>query len=187
MEYRSTNDIGYVHFQGDLVSNVSSGGVINSSHGIQLTGGSTGGLVTAAGDEANVTLNVAAKGTANTRLGNSSSPVIYGTTSVTLSTGSVLQVGSTAPFAGFVRQVSSFATPNFNTTNLMVIETSVTITGANSSHTIIASGINLSTDCSPVGMYTTSTSGEILMRFAKVSTLTVSASSARMTFMLTRF
>lgn len=63
MEFRSTNDIGYVHFQGDVVSNVSSGGVQNSSHGVQLTGGSTGGIVTASGDEANIALRVGGKGT----------------------------------------------------------------------------------------------------------------------------
>ena len=48
MEFRSTNDQGYTHLKGDLVTNVSSGGVQNSSHGVHLTGGSTGGIVQAA-------------------------------------------------------------------------------------------------------------------------------------------
>jgi CO/xanthine dehydrogenase Mo-binding subunit len=47
MEFRSTNDNGYIHRQGDIVTNVSSGGPINSSHGVHLTGGSTGGIVQA--------------------------------------------------------------------------------------------------------------------------------------------
>lgn len=71
MEFRSTNDIGYVHFQGDIISNVSSGGVQNSSHGIHLTGGSTGGVVQPCGDEANITLNLRPKGAAGVILGNS--------------------------------------------------------------------------------------------------------------------
>ena len=61
MEYRSTNANGYVHFQGDVVSNVSSGNAINSSHGVRLTGGSTGGIVESAGDETNIALRLGGK------------------------------------------------------------------------------------------------------------------------------
>lgn len=186
MEFRSTNDQ-RVHFHGDVVSNVSSAAPFGSSHGCHLTGGSTGALFTAAGDEANVTANFAGKGTGPTRLGNSSSPVTFGSTLIVLSTGSVLQVGSTAPWGGDIRQVSSFATPNFSTTNAMVMETTHVITGANSSHLVIGNGANLSTDCVLVGVYAASTAGDVHCRFAKVSTLTVAAATATMRFLVTRF
>lgn len=81
MEFRSTNDNGYVHFQGDVVSNVSSGQAINSSHGVRLTGGSTGGIVTAAGDEANIALNIQPKGAGPLVL--SSTQTFIGQTSTT--------------------------------------------------------------------------------------------------------
>lgn len=76
MEFRSTNDNGYNHYQGDIISNVSSGQAINSSHGVHLTGGSTGGIVLSAGDESNIPLNLRAKGTAGLRFGvNSTSQI----------------------------------------------------------------------------------------------------------------
>lgn len=186
MEFRSTNNQ-YVHFHGDVVSNVSSGAPFGSSHGVHLTGGTTGGVITAAGDEANVTLNVTGKGTAPVIIGNSSSPITLGGSTMTLSSGSVVQVGSTAPWAGDFRQVSSFATPNFATTNAMVMETTHVVTGANSSHFIVANGANLSTDCALVGVYAGSTVGDVHCRFAKVSTLTVAAATATMRFLVTRF
>ena len=188
MEFRSSNVQGYVHFQGDIISNVSSGGPQNSSHGVHLTGGSTGGVVTAAGDEANITLNLFGKGTGAVRLGNSSSPVVFpASTTIVLTTGAVVQVGSTAPWAGFIRQQSSFATPNFNTTNAMVIETTHVITGANSSHFIIANGVNLSTDCLLASAFAASTAGDVHCRFIKASTLTVSATTGSIRFTVVRF
>ena len=186
MEFRSTNDK-YTHFLGDVLTNVSSLGIQTSSHGVHLTGGSTGGLVTACGDEANVTLNLTGKGTGAVRLGNSSSPIIFGGSTATWSSGSVLLVGSTAPWAGDIRKVSSFATPNFATTNAMVMETTHVITGVNSSHYVIANGANLSTDCSLLYAYASSTDGDVHCRFVKVSTLTVAAATATMRFLVTRF
>ncbi len=76
MEFRSTNDNGYAHHQGDIVSNVSSGGVQNSSHGVHLTGGSTGGIVQAAGDETNIPLIVRGKGSAGVVYGKNSTSQI---------------------------------------------------------------------------------------------------------------
>ena len=137
MEFRSTNDIGYVHHQGDIISNVSSGGVQNSSHGVHLTGGSTGGIVQPAGDEANIALTVRAKaagplgltagGALNITGGAftfaSSGTVTIGSTvgggannfgtgstgNVTLgsSNSTLLMAGSTAPFSGFLRFIDT--------------------------------------------------------------------------------
>jgi hypothetical protein len=69
MEYRSTNAAGWTHHQGDLVSNVA------SSHGVRLTGGSTGGILEAAGDDTNISLVVRGKGAGAVVVGNSSSPL----------------------------------------------------------------------------------------------------------------
>jgi hypothetical protein len=68
MEFRSTN-ARFVHYGGDVVSN------IESSHGVKLSGGSTGGLIEPVGDDANITLTIAGKGTGGVVIGNSSSPV----------------------------------------------------------------------------------------------------------------
>lgn len=70
MKFPSSNTDGANPAHGDIVSNV------GSSHGTRLSGGSTGAIVTATGDDANITLKVAGKGTGETRIGNSSSPVV---------------------------------------------------------------------------------------------------------------
>ena len=187
MEYRSTNVDRHVHYLGDVVSNVRSGDAGQSSHGVQLTGGSTGASITAAGDEANVTLSIAGKGTGATIIGASPSSFVFGGGSLTLSTGGLLQVGSTAPWAGFLRQTSSFATPNFNTTNAMVFNSTFTFTGVNSSHHVVVNEINLSTDCQLTGGRCGSTVDEVTCRFIKVSTLSVAATTGRVQILVTRY
>ena len=115
MEFRSTNDNGYAHHQGDLVSNVSSGGAINSSHGVHLTGGSTGGIVQPAGDETNIALNVRGKGTGPTRVGNSSSPVFL--------------AGSTASVARVEASLLQFTVPALTSNGLAPVESTETFAG----------------------------------------------------------
>lgn len=68
MERRSTGDF-YVHFSGDIVSNV------ESSHGVILSGRSTGGVIEAFGDDTNVSLTVRAKNAGILTLGTSSGDV----------------------------------------------------------------------------------------------------------------
>lgn len=82
MEFRSTAD-SYVHFTGDVVSDV------GSSHGVHLTGGSTGGVVQPASDDASAALSVRAKGASGIlALGTSTGgPVTFN--------GSSLNLGST--------------------------------------------------------------------------------------------
>ena len=204
MEFRSTQSR-FVHFQGDVVSNVSSGGVENSSHGVQLTGGSTGGIVTAAGDETNIALNVIPKGSGplvlgaagNITIGSGAANVTFGSSGTILigSSGASLQLGgSTTPFSGMIRFTdTAVATPNFATTNAMVMETTHTITGVSSQTLgaearfyIIAQPHNLSTDCALVNCFVGSTGAEVHCRFAKVSTLSVAASTATISFLVFR-
>ena len=168
MLFRSTNSK-FTHFQGDVLSNID-----DSSHGVKLSGGSTGGVVEPCGDETNIALTVRGKGSGPLTLGSSGSAVFTG--------------GSTAPFLGFIRFTdTAVTTPNFATTNAMVMETTHTITGVNSSHFIIANGVNLSTDAALVNVYPASTAGEVHCRFAKVSTLTVASATATINFLAIRF
>jgi hypothetical protein len=78
MEYRSSN--GGNHQTNDIVA------AVGSSHGVQLSGGSTGGLVESVGDDANIALRVRGKGTGAVLVGNSSQAVILG--------GNVIGIGS---------------------------------------------------------------------------------------------
>lgn len=185
MNFRSSN-AAFVHFGGDVVSNV------ESSHGVMLTGGSTGGVVQPVGDDANISLAVAGKGTGAVRVGNSSSPVILNgavtsSGSMVISSGQTLQVGSTAPFAGFVRQESTaVATPNFNSTGNMTVVSTVTMAGINSSCLILANGINLSNGVT-VDAFAGSTAGSINVRWNKTSTVVIGASTATIRFVAIRF
>ena len=61
MERRSTNDIGYTHHAGDITAHT------GSSHGVRLSGGSTGGVVEAVGDDTDVYLIVRAQGAGGIR------------------------------------------------------------------------------------------------------------------------
>jgi hypothetical protein len=70
MEFRSSNQ-GFCSPK-DIQSNV------GSSHGVQLSGGSTGGVVQPCGDDANISLFLRGKGTGGVTVGNSSSPVTIG-------------------------------------------------------------------------------------------------------------
>jgi hypothetical protein len=200
MQFRSTN-LKFTHFQGDIVSNVD-----DSSHGVKLSGGSTGGLVEPVGDETNIALTVRAKGTGPLVLGSTGTAVTLGgsgtisigssggTVNVGSSGGPVFIAGSTVPFLGFMRFTdTAVATPNFATTNAMVMETTHTITGlpaatlgGTTNAYIIAMPHNLSTDCALVNCYVGSTADQAHCRFAKVSTLTVAATTATISFLVIR-
>ena len=174
MERRSTNTIGYTHHQGDITGNVA------SSHGVRLSGGSTGGIVEAVGDDTNVSLTIRGQGTGAITIGSSGANVFLG--------------GSTVAWQGFLHFTdTAVATPNFATTNAMVMETTHAITGLSSQTPglvqtafVQAMGHNLSTDCALVGCYIGSTATEVHCRFAKVSTLTVAASTATISFLVHR-
>lgn len=208
MEFRSTNDQGYTHLKGDLVTNVSSGGVQNSSHGVHLTGGSTGGIVQPSGDEASIGLTIRSKGAGPLNIGhassqgalnlNSTGALTLGTSSTNVTIGSTLVVlgsttgvtfagGSTAPFTGFVRTaISSFSTPAANSTNIMTVESTAAFAGVNSSCFFLANSSNLTTSISLTGVK--SATGGVRLTFIKTSTLAIATGSThRMNFMAIRF
>jgi hypothetical protein len=132
MEFRSTNDR-RVHFQGDIVSNVSSGGVGNSSHGIHLTGGSTGGIVTAAGDETNIALNVFGKGTGPLVLGSTGAAAVLNSTTTRIGS------ASTSNIAMVQRYFVEFTVPALSTdaTAGAYAESSVTVTGLTTNSVLV--------------------------------------------------
>lgn len=174
MQFRSSNSK-FTHFQGDVLSNID-----DSSHGVKLSGGTTGGVVEAIGDETNIALTVRGKGSGNVTLGSSGA--------------SVFIAGSTTPFMGHIRFTdTAVATPNFATTNAMVMETTHVITGvpaatagAATNAFVLAMPHNLSTDCALLHSYIGSTAGDVHCRFAKVSTLTVASATATISFLVTR-
>ena len=63
MDRRSTSDQ-YTHYQGDVTAQV------GSSHGVRLSGGSTGGIVEAVGDDTNVSLLLRGQGTGIVTVGS---------------------------------------------------------------------------------------------------------------------
>ena len=109
MEFRSSNVTGYNHHLGDIVSNV------GSSHGVQLSGGSTGGVVEAVGDDANVSLTVRGKGTGAVRIGNSSSPALIG--------------GSTGSVSLFQVSLFQWTIPALTTSGIAPVESTETFAG----------------------------------------------------------
>ena len=162
MQYRDSSIA--THYSRGIIAGV------ESSHGIKLEGGSTGAQISAVGDDANISLTLKGKGAGGVFLGD-----------------------GTGAIAGFLRVTdTAVATPNFATTNAMVMETTHTITGlpaatagATTNAFIQAMAHNLSTDCALVGVYVGSTAGQAHCRFAKVSTLTVGASTATISFLVT--
>ena len=172
MERRSTNPLGYTHHQYDFTAHVA------SSHGVRLSGGSTGGIVEAVGDDTNVSLTIRGQGTGGLTLGSSGQAVSFS--------------GSTSLLTGIIRFTdTAVATPNFDSTNAMVMETTHAITGVSSAGEnggplVVANGVNLSTDCALVNAYVASTAGQVHCRFAKVSTLTVASATATINFLIFR-
>lgn len=86
MQFRSTNSK-FTHFQGDVVSNVD-----DSSHGVKLSGGSTGGVVEPCGDEDNIALTVRAKGTGLTVIGSTGGQISLNSTRTTIGSGSTFNM-----------------------------------------------------------------------------------------------
>ena len=108
MLFRSTNSK-FTHFGGDVLSNID-----DSSHGVQLTGGSTGGIVQPCGDEDNIALTVRGKGTGAVTIGNSSQAFAstgIASTHINLNSTRISLGGSTTTFIGIRRVRVDFTVP----------------------------------------------------------------------------
>lgn len=163
MQYRDSSIA--THYSKGVIASV------DSSHGVRIEGGSTGALIEPVGDDANISISIKGKGT-----------------------GAVFVGGSSSPFSGFLMHTdTAVATPNFNSTNLLVMETTHTIAGvpaltagATTNAYVLAHPHNLSTDCALLYAYVASTADQVHCRFAKHSTLTVAASTATIDFLIIR-
>lgn len=178
MQYRSTNPDGrYTHQGGAFVAGVEYGS------GIELNPTSSGAdpTILPAGDEANKGITLKAKGTGTATIGDSSNTVrILGA--------NVQIAGSTAPFAGFQRQLSTaISTPNFNSSGSMGVISTVTMAGVNSSHVIVYNALNLSTGILLTDVFPGSTVGSLNLKWNKYSTTTIAASTCRIRFLAIKF
>lgn len=182
MERRSTS-AQFTHFRGDVTAQV------ESSHGVRLSGGTTGGIVEAVGDDTNISLRLRAQGAGSILIGAASQPVTFTSTGITYSSGTVMQVGSTAPFAGFIRNVAfNSSTPALSTDITAMAESTITITGANSSHVVVVNPTNLSTDITFSHAWVGSTANEVHLMFRKTpTTLAVAASTFSANLAVIRF
>ena len=167
MEFRSTNDNGWIHRQGDIVTNVSSGGPINSSHGVHLTGGSSGGIVQGAGDEAAVALRVRGKGTG---------PLILGSTSASVAIGSD-STNSTSFLSSIQRFFVQYTVPALSS-GPFATESTVTVAGLSTAGILILQNriINNSTAAVDVRPRC-STANELTILFANESVSSLSGST----------
>ena len=86
MDRRSTNEIGYTHFGGDVTAQV------NSSHGVRLSGGSTGGVVEAVGDDTNVAIRLRAQGAGVVFLATGSQSIVAASTAFRLGNASTSDI-----------------------------------------------------------------------------------------------
>lgn len=172
MDRRSTA-AEYTHFGGDITAQA------NSSHGVRLSGGSTGGIVEAVGDDTNVSLTIRAQGTGTITIGSSGQPVLIG--------------GSTTPFLGMIRfQDTAVTLPDIASTNAGASSavSTHTITGITTGSIVVA---NLRDDTNSLSIVlgevsvSRSTAGQVHCQFIKTDTVAFAATTATITFLAFRF
>jgi len=163
MEYRSSN--AGQHISGSFVAGV------GSSHGVEIGGGSTGGTVNPVGDDANISLAVAGKGTGFTRLGNSSAVARIG--------------GSTTGFAAAERYIVEFTEPDSPASTY--VDSTYTVTGLTTNAVLsftprvrLAAGYH-------IGDVRCSTADELTIRWSHNGGSTASGSSNRGTLLAWKF
>src|SRR3990167_10284269 len=168
MDRRSTS-AEYTHFGGDVTAQV------NSSHGVRLSGGSTGAIVEAVGDDTNVGLTVRAQGTGTLTIGSSGQPIQLG--------------GSTSVFRGMIWfQDTAVTLPDIASTDSgrSSAVTTHTITGITTGSVVMA---NLRDDTNSLSIVlgevsvSRSTAGEVHCQFIKTDTVAFAATTATITFL----
>ena len=136
MERRSTNDIGYTHFTGDVTAQV------GSSHGVRLSGGSTGGVVEAVGDDTNIYLSLWAQGAGGVRVGRNSSQAVH-------------VVGDFNSSGAFTYAGSTFVVTPLSTGGITFGTSSNPVAIAGSSVAVTSTHINLNSSRTVIGASTT--------------------------------
>ena len=172
MDRRSTS-AEYTHFGGDVTAQV------NSSHGVRLSGGSTGGIVEAVGDDTNVGLTIRAQGTGTLILGSSGQPVQIG--------------GSTSVFRGMIAfQDTAVTLPSWTSTQsgISTVLTTHTITGITTGSIVFG---NLRDDTGTLSValaavsVSRSTANQVHCQFVKTTTLAFTGTTATINFLAVRF
>ena len=176
MEFRSTNDNGYAHHQGDIVSNVSSGGPINSSHGVHLTGGSTGGIVQSAGDETNIALNIRAKGSGPLNIGSTTSGVTLNSSATQLGS------ASTTGIAILQRYRVDWTVPALSSAGVDIAsgDSTVTVTGLTTNSILVIQRRGALNSTNSTGLFLTcccSTVNELRLTVHNIGASTISGST----------
>ena len=162
MEYRNSSG---THFSGDFVAGV------GSSHGVELLGGSTGGTVQPASDDANASLNVRAKGTGLTNIGNSSAVVRIG--------------GSTSGISAIERYIVEFTEPDLPASTW--VNSTYTVTGLTTNAAMFATArLNLANGYT-MGVVRCSSANELTIRWVNEGGSTVSGSTNRLTLLAIKF
>ena len=182
MLFRSTNSK-FTHFQGDILSNVDDG----SSHGVQLTGGSTGGIVQPCGDDTDIALTVRGKGAGAVNLTSSGTFTQTSTQIVLSSTRVNVGSNSTTPVSGIQRYVVQFTPPAVEASSWTDLST-ITVSGLATNSGLFPSFRTLDIAPSTLGSYSyemaCSTAGELKIRANNHSGSTLSA-QATSRFILT--
>ena len=175
MDFRSTND-NYTHHQGDIISNVSSGGIQNSSHGIHLTGGSTGGIVQPAGDEANIALNLRGKGSGAVNLGSTTSGLTLNSSATQLGS------ASTTGIALIQRYRVDWTVPALSSAGIDAAsgDSTVTVTGLTTNSILVIQRRGALNSTNSTGLFLTcccSTADELRLTVHNIGASTISGST----------
>lgn len=165
MERRSTNDIGYVHFQGDIVSNV------GSSHGVILRGGSTGGIIEPLGDDTSISLVVRGKNAGGITIGNSTQALDLDSTSVQIGT------ASTTAIERVQRYLVEYTIPALSS-GPAASESTVTVTGLTTNSVLVLQNRVINNSTGQVSLNARcSTANELTIQFVSHDASTLSGST----------
>ena len=165
MNIRSTNADGVVHFGGSVIAGV------NSSHGVEIRGGSTGGVVAPIGDDANISILLKGQGTGAVNIGDSSQALNLNSSTVQIGS------GSTTPVRFVQRYVVQFTEPDLAASSW--VDSSYTVAGLTTNcslhftpRLILAAGYM-------VGDVRCSTVAELIIRWVNARGSTISGSTNR--------
>lgn len=176
MERRSTNTIGFAHFQGDVWANV------GSSHGIGLLGGSTGGIVEPVGDDTSIRLFLRGKNAGGITIGNSTQACDIDSTSVQIGT------ASTTPIERIQRYDITWTVPAMSSGST-VAETTVAVTGLTTNSALFFTARDpLNSSVTAIAVHPRcSTADELVLLQQKVGESSIGGSTARGVLLQFRF
>ena len=165
MRFRSSNSK-FTHFQGDVLSNID-----DSSHGVMLSGGSTGGVVSPVGDEANVGLTVRSKGTGPLTIGSTGSALTLNSTTT------IIGSGSTTPIADVERYLVQYTVPALSS-GPFASESTVTVAGLTTNSILMLQNRLINNSTGQVSLHARcSTANELTIQFVSNDASTLSGST----------